>query len=180
MVRSSDNGDGKAGDYSTQLGDRIRVIRRQKRLSLQDVEARSDAEFKASVLGAYERGERAVSVPRLHRLAEFYNVPVDQLLPPLDARTDAETGGTDESSSWTTGDKVIIDLVALGEASGPQVELIRRYLEIIQVKRQDFNGRVLTIRGDDLQALAAIVGTGVDEAPGRLVEMGLFRNTSTS
>ncbi len=125
MVRSSDNGDGEAGDYSTQLGDRIRVIRRQKRLSLQDVEARSDAEFKASVLGAYERGERAVSVPRLHRLAEFYNVPVDQLLPPLDARTDAETGGTDESSSWTTGDKVIIDLVALGEASGPQVELTK-------------------------------------------------------
>jgi transcriptional regulator with XRE-family HTH domain len=84
-----DNGDGEAGDYSAQLGDRIRVIRRQKRLSLQDVEARSDAEFKASVLGAYERGERAVSVPRLHRLAEFYNVPVDQLLPPIDGRLDA-------------------------------------------------------------------------------------------
>ena len=75
---------------------------------------------------------------------------------------------------------MIIDLVALGEASGPQVELIRRYLEIIQVKRQDFNGRVLTIRGDDLQALAAIVGTGVDEAPDRLTDMGLFRNTSVS
>ena len=74
------------------MGDRIRVIRRQKRLSLQDVEARSDAEFKASVLGAYERGERAVSVPRLHRLAEFYNVPVDQLLPPIDGRSDAEVG----------------------------------------------------------------------------------------
>ena len=179
MAGSSDNGDGEAGDYSTQLGDRIRVIRRQKRLSLQDVEARSDAEFKASVLGAYERGERAVSVPRLHRLAEFYNVPVDQLLPPIDGRPDAE-GGTDEPSGWTTGDKVIIDLVALGEASGPQVELIRRYLEIIQVKRQDFNGRVLTIRGDDLQALAAIVGTGVDEAPDRLTDMGLLRNSSVS
>ena len=180
MAGSLDNGDGEAGDYSTQLGDRIRVIRRQKRLSLQDVEARSDAEFKASVLGAYERGERAVSVPRLHRLAEFYNVPVDQLLPPIDGRPDAEVGGTDEPSGWTTGDKVIIDLVALGEASGPQVELIRRYLEIIQVKRQDFNGRVLTIRGDDLQALAAIVGTGVDEAPDRLTDMGLFRNSSVS
>ena len=38
-------------------------------------------EFKASVLGAYERGERAISVPRLQRLARFYSVPVDQLLP---------------------------------------------------------------------------------------------------
>ncbi len=41
----------------------------------------SSQEFKASVLGAYERGERAISVPRLQRLARFYNVPVDQLLP---------------------------------------------------------------------------------------------------
>ena len=57
------------------------MIRRQKRLSLQDVEAASTQEFKASVLGAYERGERAISVPRLQRLARFYNVPVDQLLP---------------------------------------------------------------------------------------------------
>ena len=38
-------------------------------------------EFKASVLGAYERGERAISVPRLMRLAEVYDVPADTLLP---------------------------------------------------------------------------------------------------
>src|SRR3546814_16067142 len=68
-------------DYSRKVGDRLRAIRRQKRLSLHDVEAASDSEFKASVLGAYERGERSISVPRLHRLAGFYDVPVDQLLP---------------------------------------------------------------------------------------------------
>ena len=63
------------------VGDRLRAIRRQKGLSLHDVEARSGMEFKASVLGAYERGERAISVPRLLRLAEIYQVPGDQLLP---------------------------------------------------------------------------------------------------
>ena len=63
------------------VGERLRAIRKQKGLSLQEVEAASDQEFKASVLGAYERGERAISVPRLQRLARFYNVPVDQLLP---------------------------------------------------------------------------------------------------
>ena len=67
--------------YGTRVGERLRAIRRQKRLSLQEVEAGSDMEFKASVVGAYERGERSVSVPRLQRLARFYNVPVDQLLP---------------------------------------------------------------------------------------------------
>src|SRR3954470_14322297 len=67
--------------YAVKVGARLRAIRKQKRLSLQDVEASSQQEFKASVLGAYERGERAISVPRLQRLARFYNVPVDQLLP---------------------------------------------------------------------------------------------------
>src|SRR5215213_4678555 len=67
--------------YAVKVGSRLRAIRKQKRLSLQEVEASSGQEFKASVLGAYERGERAISVPRLQRLARFYNVPVDQLLP---------------------------------------------------------------------------------------------------
>src|SRR4051812_24104204 len=73
-----------------QVGDRLRVIRRQKGLSLHDVEARSGEEFKASVLGAYERGERAISVPRLLRLAQLYRVPPDQLLPRTPSSSDAE------------------------------------------------------------------------------------------
>src|SRR6195952_5850503 len=68
-------------NYAQRVGERLRSVRKQKRLSLQDVEASSGQEFKASVLGAYERGERAISVPRLQRLARFYTVPVDQLLP---------------------------------------------------------------------------------------------------
>src|SRR5687768_10957204 len=75
-----DEGDA-TGAYAGKVGTRLRAIRRQKGLSLQEVEAASNQEFKASVLGAYERGERAISVPRLQRLGRFYNVPVDQLLP---------------------------------------------------------------------------------------------------
>src|ERR1700712_4841891 len=68
-------------NYAQRVGERLRSVRKQKRLSLQAVEASSRQEFKASVLGAYERGERAISVPRLQRLARFYSVPVDHLLP---------------------------------------------------------------------------------------------------
>src|SRR3954453_17052215 len=75
---------GPALTYARRVGQRLRAIRRQKRLSLQEVEAKSNQEIKASVLGAYERGERAISVPRLKRLSRFYAVPVDQLLPPDD------------------------------------------------------------------------------------------------
>ena len=68
-------------DAGILVGERLRAIRRQKGLSLHDVEARSRQEFKASVVGAYERGERAISVARLLRLAELYDVPPDQFLP---------------------------------------------------------------------------------------------------
>jgi len=158
--------------YRRRVGERIRVIRRQQRLSLHDVEDRSESEFKASVLGAYERGERAISVPRLQRLARFYGVPVDQLLP---SEGEGESGGaTQKNLGWAPGQKVVIDLTKLDEVEGPESEMIERYLTIIQVKRQDFNGRVLTIRGDDLQALAAILGTDVDAAVPRLEELGLL------
>ena len=158
--------------YRRRVGERIRVIRRQQRLSLHDVEDRSESEFKASVLGAYERGERAISVPRLQRLARFYGVPVDQLLP---SEGEGEPGGaTQKNLGWAPGQKVVIDLTKLDEVEGPESEMIERYLTIIQVKRQDFNGRVLTIRGDDLQALAAILGTDVDAAAPRLEELGLL------
>src|SRR5579863_418980 len=67
--------------YAHAVGSRLRAVRKEMRLSLQAVEALSDQQFKASVLGAYERGERAISVPRLQRLARLYDVPVDQFLP---------------------------------------------------------------------------------------------------
>ena len=74
--------DGMTDSYNQAVGRRLRAIRKQKGLSLQDVEAVSEQEFKASVLGAYERGERSLSLPRMQRLAGFYGVPIDQLLPP--------------------------------------------------------------------------------------------------
>src|SRR5271154_1266026 len=87
--------------YAIAVGARLRAVRRQKRLSLQAVEAGSHQEFKASVLGAYERGERAISVPRLQRLARLYDVPVEQLLPQDDDATrwgpNGEGNGNGES-----------------------------------------------------------------------------------
>ena len=162
--------------YRGLVGERIRSIRKQKRLSLQEVEARSEAEFKASVLGAYERAERAISVPRLQRLANFYNVPVDQLLPGEDVLNELDGGSPSQADIDMTERSIVIDLTKLGESKTSESQVINRYLKIIQVKRQDFNGRVLTIRRDDLQALAAIIGTTVEDAPQRLAELNLLRD----
>ncbi len=156
--------------YGRKVGERLRSIRRQKGLSLQDAEEASAQEFKASVLGAYERGERAISVPRLQRLARFYNVPVDQLLP---RDRNAEDEVLDLTVSLPDRRKVVLDLTRLDGLSGVAAEMLTRYLTMIQVQRQDFNGRVLTIRRDDLRAIACILDTTEEGAVKRLDELGL-------
>jgi transcriptional regulator with XRE-family HTH domain len=172
----SDNEVGGAempANYGRKVGERLRAIRRQKRLSLQEVEAASNQEFKASVLGAYERGERAISVPRLQRLARFYSVPVDQLLP-KDEGPEFSNGSV--RTGFTADDAITIDLTRLEQLDGPEAEMLSRYLSMIQVQRQDFNGRVLTIRRDDIRALACILGTPVEDTAPRLEHLGLRIN----
>jgi transcriptional regulator with XRE-family HTH domain len=160
--------DAAAAAYSRKVGERLRSIRRQKRLSLQDVEAASHDEFKASVLGAYERGERAISVPRLERLARFYQVPVEQLLP----REDFPVAEMPDVAP--VGGKLAIDLVKLSQMAGQPFEMLLRFLRMIQVQRQDFNGRVLTVRGHDTRAMAAMLDVPVDDVPGRLEALDLL------
>jgi DNA-binding transcriptional ArsR family regulator len=67
--------------YAEAVGRRLRQVRKQEGLTLLAVAETSNGEFKVSALGAYERGERVISVLRLQRLAELYQVPVDHLLP---------------------------------------------------------------------------------------------------
>jgi transcriptional regulator with XRE-family HTH domain len=169
--------EGMAGGYARRVGERLRAIRKQKGLSLQEVEGASTQEFKASVLGAYERGERAISVPRLQRLARFYTVPVDQLLP-RDANeidlTDSATAAAAERS-WDGSDKITIDLTRFEGVDDDEARVLHRYVNTIQVQRQDFNGRMLTIRRDDLRAIAAAAGIDVDALVRRLDDLQLRR-----
>ena len=164
----------EGGAYAGKVGTRLRAIRRQKRLSLQDVEASYSQEFKASVLGAYERGERAISVPRLQRLARFYRVPVDQLLPGDDGPDFGPRPGDadlviDLNRASARGDeKIKLDLTAIEGLKGPEAEMLSRYLRMIQVQRGDFNGRVLTVRRDDIRAIACILDVTPELAAARM------------
>lgn len=176
--------------YATRVGERLRVVRKQKRMSLQAVEAASNHEFKASVLGAYERGERAISVPRLQRLARFYNVPVDQLLPrdlgpegPSWAATngdgtiDLREGDMAPATARPADDgRVSLDLGRLEALAAPERELLNRYIGMIQLQRQDFNGQVLTIRQEDLRAIACLFEATSEGMRRRLDQLGLIQN----
>ena len=133
-----------------ELGARLRSIRRQQHLTLHDVEERSDGEWKAVVVGSYERGDRAISITKLARLAAFYRVPMHDLLP-------------HEDSAPSTADNDLaaprIDLRGLaGDTDDAAVEAVSRYVRRIQVERGDYNGRMLTIRQSDLHAIALALG----------------------
>ena len=104
--------------FSISLGQRLRAARRQRGWSLGEVERQTEGEFKASVVGAYERGERAISVQRFVRLAETYGVPAVDLLP-----------------LTPTGGKVVIDIDTL--AVDDTGELVERYLAAIQLLRRE-------------------------------------------
>lgn len=151
--------------YNDEVGKRLRSIRKQRALSLQDVQRLSDREFKAAVLGAYERGERSLSIPRLKRLSLFYEVPVSQMLPP-DGVHDGVVRSRERGG-------LTINLSKLDALSAVDAVVIDRFLRAVQVMRQDFNGKVLTIRGDDLRTLAILLDESEDHFSTRLVKLGV-------
>lgn len=148
------------------LGERLRWVRVQQDHSLQDVEALSGGELKASVLGAYERGERAVSITRLRLLAGFYGVPVSQLLPVQD-----RGGGAADRPEVSA---VVIDLVAL-EGARDEEPALARYVQAIQTRRGDWGGRVLSVRASDFETLAAVADATPEQLRQRLVDRGIVR-----
>jgi transcriptional regulator with XRE-family HTH domain len=148
------------------VGSRLRSIRRQRGLSLQEVQRLSGGEFKAAVVGAYERGERSLSLPRLQRLSQFFQVPIAHFLP------------QDESGERTMqplpSGGVTIDLNRLERLSGTEAVIFTRFLRSIQMMRQDFNGKVLTIRRDDLRLLALLIDQSEESFSERLSDVGII------
>jgi transcriptional regulator with XRE-family HTH domain len=144
-----------ANDYAKALGVRLRSIRTQQGLSLHGVEQKSKGRWKAVVVGSYERGDRAVTVQKLSELAQFYGVPVAELLPDGSPNAAAEPPPS-----------IVIDLEALQRVSDEQAGPLTRYVAAIQSQRGDYNGKVLSIRQDDLRTLAVIY----DESPSVLTE----------
>jgi transcriptional regulator with XRE-family HTH domain len=147
--------------YAREVGGRLRRVRLQQGLSLQDVERRSEGRWKAAVVGSYERGDRNIGAARLCELAEFYGVPPSQVLPSEDLpRPVGQQRG------------IVLDLARLADAQ--RWAGVRRYCESIQLERGDFNRQVLSVRSDDLRALAVIMGTTPDALVRELREAGIL------
>lgn len=157
-------------DYQRLLGDRLRSIRSQQDLTLQDVEDRSGGEWKAVVIGSYERGDRAISVAKLARLASFYGVPMRDLLPRTEAAPEPGVGDAR---------RVVLDLMRVPEGGGANdaMTALSRYARRIQIQRGDYNGRVLSLRADDIRAIATAFGREPDDLIIELTERDAILTT---
>jgi transcriptional regulator with XRE-family HTH domain len=152
-------------EYAKTLGARLRAIRIQQGLSLHGVEEKSRGRWKAVVVGSYERGDRAVTVQKLAELAVFYRIPVSELLP-------VGTSLTAPAPS----PKLVINLERMAQLptdkSGPLV----RYVTTIQRQRGDYNGRVLSLRHDDMRVLTVIYDMSSADLTEELIEWGVLNS----
>lgn len=147
--------------FSRSVGARLRAVRRAQGMSLAEVEERSSGKWSSSAIGAYERGFRNLSVPRLRALADFYQVPMGVLL-----------GEPSAQAATTERGKLVLDLEALRRVAAGQP--VMRFVESIVVARGDYNGRILSLRHDDLRALSALVGDDIVSGMAQLRDWGVL------
>lgn len=145
------------------IGARLRRIRQQQRLSLADVQHGSNGVWKAVVVGAYERGDRSISMPKLAQLAAFYRVPVSDLLPT----------GRDAADREVDGERVVLDLTRLDEGD-PPLAAVARFAAHVRRQRGDHNGQILTLRGGDLEVIALASDRTFEELHDTLMRRGVI------
>jgi hypothetical protein len=116
------------------------------------VEDKSGGVWKAVVIGSYERCDRALSVKKAINLANFYQVPLDELL------------GLNSEKKAPTREKITLDIRATNNQVSNESEMvsIRNFATLICARRRDWNGEVLSIRNSDLGTIGLLINK--DEA----------------
>jgi transcriptional regulator with XRE-family HTH domain len=125
------------------LGEALRRARRQRGLTLHEVERLAAHRFSASSLGSYERGDRHISLERFCELAEIYGMPPDRLLSEVIDRMAPE--GRRE---------IVVDLTQLDLLTGDESRLTADLVQRVRSQRGDWGGDLITLRAGDVQALA--------------------------
>jgi transcriptional regulator with XRE-family HTH domain len=125
----------------------MKSVRRRKGMTLRDVEAKSEGIWKAVVIGSYERCDRALSIKKAINLANFYQVPLNELL------------GLNAESKVPSQEKITLDIRATTKtlSVNADITILRNFATFICAKRQDWNGEVLSIRSTDLSTLGILL-----------------------
>lgn len=159
-------GEGDATGFSAQVGARLRAVRRAKSLSLDDVERLSGGKWSASAIGAYERGFRNLSLPRLRELATFFEVPMGVLLGEID--------GLDGLKR----EPVAVDLDRLKTV--PEANPGWRYLQSILRERGEPASRTAVLRPEDVRSLCAVLHLDEPGLAAALARWGVLAGTGAA
>lgn len=151
-------------DYAQLVGESLRRIRLRRGMSLQDVQAASGGRWKAAVVGAYERGDRNVTVARLFELTEFYGVSVAEVLPDTPAP---------EAPPPEAGPRTLLNLGNLERVPAAERDPLKRLISAVQARRGTHGEAVVNLRADDLNVLALLYQVEGDELLRRFEAWGL-------
>jgi transcriptional regulator with XRE-family HTH domain len=105
------------------LGARLKRLRLQRRLTLQEVGASVDLSH--SFLSMLERGQADISLARVHRLATFFGVPLGELLTEDDDGAKPRVIPADEGMLVERSPGITLRLLPIARSLGLQVAQVR-------------------------------------------------------
>jgi transcriptional regulator with XRE-family HTH domain len=130
-------------------------VRISKGLTLSQVSALSEGSISAIALGSYERGDRSLSTEKLFAISNIYQIPVAELMSPIE--------------KGIKSGRVIIDIKKLSTSSDSSNDAAFKIVQRIAHMRHDWNGEVISLRSSDV-ALLKIFADYSDEDTNRFLE----------
>ncbi|MBN1631733.1 MAG: helix-turn-helix domain-containing protein [Thermoleophilia bacterium] len=143
--------DDKEKRYPELVGEKLRRMRQERGLSLQEVCDRSGGAFVVSTLSAYERGKRSLSLERLSELASIYGQSPTAIL-------DIDSEPEFQQRSIASNGPLRISLQSLDRLDPEERRPLETYLTFLRQLRNDPSREMLTIRKEDLVYLSSLYG----------------------
>jgi transcriptional regulator with XRE-family HTH domain len=135
--------------YPQVLGRVLRAARRKRGMTLREASTRSGGVFKPSVLAAYERGERRLSLERFQALADVYEIPAVRLLALVIRDLDGRVPD-------------VIDVRAIGNRDELAIRAVHSFVERVMALR-GIRADTVMLREGDLQVLSVSLGLSEPE-----------------
>lgn len=135
-------------EQSERIRIRIRGLRRERGLTLREFEEKSGGRIRAIVMGAYERGDRSMSLGKLIEISKVFGIELSHLIGSAELTP----------SSATHSSRYIFDLRVLNSLDdSPQKVILLRYLSRIAEQRGDWGGEVISLRQSDIESLSKVI-----------------------
>ena len=131
------------------LTTRMRLIRESRHLTLVQAAKLSKGQISAIALGSYERGDRAVSARKLITIANLYEVPISELF--------------EAPRNFMPEERISIDIRRILSTSNPAAQKFTEVLRNIARMRGDWNGEVISLRGQDVNNFQVFTGLTTEQ-----------------